>query len=210
MGESALASLHGIRAYFNNCSDLVQGLAPRLKRIQKSQSFSREKHIAQQAPWETRELGLLGALETVGRAVEGATRRVDIIAQNGNAEAIAQQPTSLEDIEESTRIWRLPAMLAESSRYQRDPNPNVFVEGWLYKKSSSRMTLQTWSRRWFMMDKDGIYYFHLTSPKGTSSNGGLNNGYLHVSRKMVSNALGRCREGGKRKWSMLSYRFGLS
>jgi Arf-GAP/coiled-coil/ANK repeat/PH domain-containing protein len=180
LGENALASLHGIRAYFNNCSDLVQGLAPRLKRIQNNQSASREKHNSQQAPWEAREDGLVLGLEAVGEAVDKAFANADEIAQ-GNQDAIAAQPILLEEIEEQTEIWNLPYMLAECSRYQRDPSPGVLVEGWLYKKSSSRMSLQQWSRRWFMMDKDGIYYFHSTA-EIKKANGG--NGYLHTLERV--------------------------
>jgi len=158
----------------------VQGLAPRLKRIQNNQSVSREKHDMQQAPWETREEGLVGGLEIVGEAVNHASAIVEAITL-GNANLVSSQPTSLEEIEEQCEIWNLPTMLAECSRYQRDPSPGVFVEGWLYKKSSSRMALQQWSRRWFMTDKDGIYYFHPTA-EIKKANGA--NGYLHTLERV--------------------------
>lgn len=178
-----MASLHGIRAYFNNCSDLVQGLAPRLKRIQNTQSVSRDRHDSQQAPWEAREEGLVSGLETVAKAVNDATTTVEAITIQGDQDVVAAQPTSLPVIEECSEIWNLPHMLAECSRYQRDASPGVFVEGWLYKKSSSRMALQQWSRRWFMMDKDGIYYFHSTA-EIKKANGGKNNGYLHTLERV--------------------------
>ena len=158
----------------------MQGLAPRLKRIQNNQATSRENHDAQQAPWEAREEGLVAGLETVGQAVNDAAETLEAIAQ-GHQDVVASQPTSLELIEERSEMWNLPTMLAECSRYQRDPAPGVLVEGWLYKKSSSRMTLQQWSRRWFMMDKDGIYYFHSTS-EIKKANGA--NGYLHTLERV--------------------------
>ncbi|EED95453.1 ArfGAP, partial [Thalassiosira pseudonana CCMP1335] len=34
----------------------------------------------------------------------------------------------------------------------------VIVEGWLYKKSSNRLSLNAWTRRWFILDKNGVYY----------------------------------------------------
>ncbi len=74
------------------------------------------------------------------------------------ASMIADQPTSLEAIEDETKIWHLPRLLTKHSLYIRDPKPNVEVEGWLYKKASTRMAINTWSKRWFVLDKAGIYY----------------------------------------------------
>ena len=180
-----MASLHGIRAYFNNCSDLVQGLAPRLNRIQTTQANLRATHAASQAPWDQREQSLERALEQVGEAVREASQKVESLAQgdadNNNDNNTITQSISLDDIEQETQIWQLPAMLAESSWYQRDPLPGVLVEGWLYKKSSSRMSLQQWSRRWFMITKEGIYYFHSSAEiKKANTNGG----YLHTLERV--------------------------
>jgi Arf-GAP/coiled-coil/ANK repeat/PH domain-containing protein len=177
LGESALASLHGIRAYFNNCSDLVQGLAPRLNRIQTTQSTLRETHVADQAPWEEREQSLEKAMDQVGRAVDEASQKCEAMAQG---DVDVNQAISLDEIEQGAQIWQLPRMLAESSWYQRDPAPGVLVEGWLYKKSSSRMSLTQWSRRWFMMTKDGIYYFHSSAEIKKANNGG----YLHTLERV--------------------------
>jgi len=74
------------------------------------------------------------------------------------ASMIADQPTSLEDIEEETKIWELPRLLTDHALYMRDPKPGIEVEGWLYKKAHSRMAMNTWSKRWFVLDKSGIYY----------------------------------------------------
>jgi hypothetical protein len=74
------------------------------------------------------------------------------------ASMIADQPTSLEDIEEETKIWELPKLLTDHALYMRDPKPGIEVEGWLYKKAHSRMAMNTWSKRWFVLDKTGIYY----------------------------------------------------
>jgi len=170
LGESALASLHGIRAYFHHCSDLIQGLTPRMQRIQQTQNESRQKHTASQLPWEAREQGLVGAMDSVGQAVAHASSLADLISSG----ELNSRPVSLNELEQETQIWELPGMLARSSRYQREPAPGVVVEGWLYKKSASRMTLQQWSRRWFMMDKDGVYYFR-SSAETKKANGGYLN-----------------------------------
>eukprot|EP00546_Thalassionema_frauenfeldii_P008526 CAMPEP_0178924946 /NCGR_PEP_ID=MMETSP0786-20121207/17616_1 /TAXON_ID=186022 /ORGANISM="Thalassionema frauenfeldii, Strain CCMP 1798" /LENGTH=779 /DNA_ID=CAMNT_0020599727 /DNA_START=304 /DNA_END=2640 /DNA_ORIENTATION=+ len=160
LGESALASLHGIRAYFHHCSDLVEGLTPRLTRIQATQSKSREKHAQARRPWKAREEGLVGALDQVGQAVAHASSLANLMA-SGDLGAPAM--LSLKELEKETEIWHLPKLLAKASRYQREPAPGVLVEGWLYKKSSARMALQQWNKRWFMMDKDGIYYFRTSA-----------------------------------------------
>jgi len=93
------------------------------------------------------------------------------------ANMIADQPTSLEDIEEETKIWELPRLLTEHALYMRDPKPGIEVEGWLYKKAHSRMAMSTWSKRWFVLDKTGIYYLKGGSlsenGKSGSSNGSL-------------------------------------
>ena len=151
-----------------------------MNRIQTTQTSLRETHAANQAPWEQREQSLEKAMDQVGEAVREASHKVETLAQGGDVDMITQS-VSLDEIEQETQIWQLPAMLAESSWYQRDPLPGVLVEGWLYKKSSSRMSLQQWSRRWFMMTKDGIYYFHSSAEiKKAATNGG----YLHTLERV--------------------------
>jgi len=162
LGESALASLNGIRAYFHHCSDLVQGLSPRLATMQTQQASSRAEYDAQQIPWESRQKGLTEAIGEVDVATANAGIIADAI-KNGQGTGLGQsmiedQPTSLEEIEKIVRLWDLPRLLAESTLYRRDSTPGVLVEGWLYKKSSSRMSINTWNKRWFILDKGGVYY----------------------------------------------------
>ncbi|KAI2500952.1 Arf-like protein [Fragilaria crotonensis] len=177
LGESALASLHGIRAYFLHCSDLVGGLTPRMTRIQEMQTESRAKHMASIGPWKAREMGLMKALDHVGQSVAHASSLAEMMASGDLV--VTAEPVSLSKIEEETQIWDLPSLLAESSRYQREPAPGVLVEGWLYKKSSSRMALQQWNKRWFMMDKDGIYYF-----RSSVETKKMPGGYLHTLERV--------------------------
>jgi Arf-GAP/coiled-coil/ANK repeat/PH domain-containing protein len=74
------------------------------------------------------------------------------------ASMIADQPTTLEAIEEETKIWNINRLLTKHSLYIRDQKATIEVEGWLYKKASSRMAMNTWSKRWFVLDNTGIYY----------------------------------------------------
>ena len=195
LGESALASLHGIRAYFHHCSDLVQGLSPRLTRIQTAQKTSREKHNEQQLPWDARENGLVRAMDSVSQAVAHSSQLAEMIAAG---EVKPHEGQSLEVLEEETQIWDVPRWLADASRYQREPAPGVLVEGWLYKKSSTRMSLQPWNKRWFMMDRDGIYYFRSNAETKKSS------GYLHTLERVKICDIVLCTV---REISTESYRF---
>lgn len=162
LGESALASLNGIKAYFHHCSDLIQGLTPRLHKLQQQQTISRENHYSQQMPWKTREKSLCEAIDEVEIASKNAGVIADAISRGQatglGASMIADQPTSLEAIEEEVKLWELTDHLAQSSLYLREPECGVEVEGWLYKKSSSRITINAWKKRWFVLDKTGVYY----------------------------------------------------
>jgi len=162
LGESVLASLNGIKGYFHQCSDLTQGLQPRLHSIQKQQAEARGKYESQQAPLESREKGLLQAINEIKISAANAGVIADAISRGQTtglgASMIADQPTSLEDIEEETQIWELPRLLTDHALYMRDPKAGIEVEGWMYKKASSRMAMSVWSKRWFVLDKSGIYY----------------------------------------------------
>uniref|UniRef100_A0A7S4HYM5 Arf-GAP domain-containing protein n=1 Tax=Odontella aurita TaxID=265563 RepID=A0A7S4HYM5_9STRA len=162
LGESALASLHGLRAYFHHCSDLTGGLSPRLTKIQQSQDTSRERYDSQKKAWESRERGLTNAISEVGIAAANAGVISEAISRGQGTglgqSMIADQPKSLEAIEDEVRLWELPRHLAESSLYTRDPSLGIIVEGWLYKKASSRITMNAWNKRWFVLDKKGIYF----------------------------------------------------
>lgn len=138
---------------------------------------SREKHTAQQLPWDAREKGLRCALDVVGDAVAHANYLAEGIA-SGEVPTPTTNSSTLTELEAETQLWDLPALLAESSRYQREPAPGVMVEGWLFKKSSTRMSLQQWNKRWFMMDKDGIYYFRSSAEIKKA------NGYLHTLERV--------------------------
>lgn len=130
---------------------------------------------------ESREKGLLQAINEVKISAANAGVIAEAISRGQTtglgASMIADQPTSLEAIEEETKIWDIARLLTKHSLYIRDPKPNVEVEGWLYKKASTRMAMNTWSKRWFVLDRTGIYYLKGGSlsenGKFGSSNGSL-------------------------------------
>ena len=159
IGENVLASLHGVRAYYHHCSDLVTGLLPTLTRFQVDQSSARDIFEKRLGPsWKAREADIEGTIDGLKEVTKSSAIIVDAIS-HGDKDIIERQATGLEQIEDQVQIWQLPNLLADSTRLQRDPTPGIFVEGWLYKKSDKMISLSPWRKRWFMMDSVGIYYF---------------------------------------------------
>lgn len=159
LGESTTASVHGMRAYYQQCSAIVSGVIPKINQIQETQNALRIKHANLIVPtWKEREVVLSSTKEIIQEEMLEASQVVDAIAE-GNTDLIELQLLRMEEIEDQTKIWAVPDMLAESSRYQRDSMIGVLLEGWLYKKSSAMISLQPWAKRWFVMDKDAIYFF---------------------------------------------------
>jgi hypothetical protein len=159
IGENALAALHGVRAYFHHCSDLVSGLVPTMNRFQVEQTASREMLEKRLSPsWRARETDIEATIDGLKQVTKSSAIIVEAISR-GDKSYIERQATGLEEIEKQVEIWELPNLLAESTRLQRDPTPGIFVEGWLYKKSDKRISMQPWIKRWFMLDEKGIYFF---------------------------------------------------
>jgi len=187
LGESGIASLNGIRAYFHHCSDLTQSLIPRLTRAQEEQNVSREKHESQQKPWEKCEASLENAIALVQASVLNASQMVEAIKNGAVSDvvqsSIAKQALSLEDLEKEVEFWDLPQFLAECSLYYREPKRGVIVEGWLYKKTTTRIS-SSWAKRWFILDKTGVYYMRQAEDASAGSTGGNGRtGYVQSSKR---------------------------
>lgn len=162
LGESALASLNGLRVYFSHCAHMIDNITPKLTRLQENRSQAREKHDAQQVPWDTKQKSLMAAIGEVGSAAAKAGMIAEAI-RKGQVEDLDESvltghQSTLEEIESDVRFWELPRQLNLGSLYQRRPIAGIIVEGWLYKKSSNRLSLNQWSRRWFILDQKGVYY----------------------------------------------------
>lgn len=141
---------------------MIDTITPQLVQLQEKQAQSRGKHDAQQAPWESKQKSLTTSIGEVSASTANAGAIADAISR-GQIEdldetIISSQPLSLDEIEKMVRFWELPQQLNIGSLYQRKPTAGVIVEGWLYKKSSNRLSLNVWSRRWFILDKRGVYY----------------------------------------------------
>jgi hypothetical protein len=163
--------MHGMRACFHHCADLLTGVLPRLQRIQEAQTELRERHKVTNVPaWQARERDFMNTINVIQQESINANRMVEAV-QEGYTEIIEQQTLKLETIEEKAKIWQLPTLLANCTRFERESLPGVILEGWLYKKSSAMISLQPWSRRWFIMDKDAIYYYRSDAEMKRSNNG---------------------------------------
>jgi Arf-GAP/coiled-coil/ANK repeat/PH domain-containing protein len=180
LGESTLASLNGLRAYFHNCSDMIDHITPKLIRLQEKQAQAREKHDAQHAPWENKQKSLTAAIGEVGAAAANAGAIADAIhkgqVEDLDEHTLSGHPLTLEEIESSVRFWELPCQLNIGSLYQRKPTNGVIVESWLYKKSSNRLSLNQWTKRWFLLDNKGVYY--LKGPEDSKKGGDNSNDYM--------------------------------
>lgn len=184
LGETVMATFHGMNAYYQQCGDLVSGFLPKINRIQTEQLKLRDAHRKQIVPtWRRRENALAESARLMREGLAEAARLAsDVAASDASDPTLVEQHlVTVEDVEDKVDLWNVPRILADSSRYQREPTPGVVIEGWLYKKSSAMISLQPWSRKWFIMDSDAIYYLHLDGSEARRSAG---NGSLPPSDRV--------------------------
>lgn len=160
LGESTVSSAHYFSTYHKTCQEVVERANTRMSRIREQQNQLREHHANEVVPtWHTREVGLMNTLNDMHRESQEAAAIADAIA-DGDPKLIDQQLLKTEDLEDRSDMWKLHEMLAKTSGYQRETISGVVLEGWLYKKNTGMIsTLQAWTRRWFMMDKNCLFYF---------------------------------------------------
>jgi len=141
---------------------MMDTITPQLGTLQEKQAQSRKNHDVKQAPWESKEKSLTDAIEEVSASTTNAGTIAEAIGRGQLEELdesiVTSHPLSLDEIENMVRFWELPDQLNIGSLYQRQATNDVIVEGWLYKKSSNRLSLNIWSRRWFILDQRGVYY----------------------------------------------------
>ncbi|KAG7364906.1 putative GTPase activating protein [Nitzschia inconspicua] len=173
IGEHLLATLHGVRAHYHHCADLVSGIVPTMNRFQVEQTAARETLEKKLNPsWRARETDIEGTIDGLRQVTKSSAIIVEAISR-GDKSYIDRQVKGLEEIEKQVQIWDLPNVLADSTRLQRDPTPGIRVEGWLYKKSEKRLSIQQWTKRWFMLDSRGIYFFRSSDEVKRGNDAGL-------------------------------------
>lgn len=161
MGESLMATVVDLQTFHNAGNKTIQDILPKLQELHSQQESLRQEHSTTIVPtWQRRQVALQDTLTNI-HDQSVATAKVLSASAEGQSSIPSSQATEIEAIEDKVKIWQLPDALAFSARYQRDSPPGVLMEGWLYKKSNSMISvLQPWSRRWFVMDKDTIYYYN--------------------------------------------------
>ena len=159
LGEHAMLSVHTLNDYHRKCMRAVESALPKMNKIQSHQEVLRQEHATKIVPqWQEREVATVETVNSIQRKAVEAGRAVDAIITNPTGAPVDRILTTTE-IEEQTQLWNLPQVLAASAQYQRDSMPGVLMEGWLYKKSSAMISLNPWTRRWFVMDHNSIYYY---------------------------------------------------
>ena len=161
----------------------LQALGPRMMKIQAKENEMKTNHEKRIMPvWNERENDLIKTIDKMHEGLADASF-VSAAVASGDPALIDQQALALGKIEEQTDIWDLPDVLAKSSKYRRESPSGILVEGWLYKKSAARMSLQPWQRRWFMMNKDAIYYYR-TSAEIRKNASGNDKDCMHTSQRV--------------------------
>jgi len=171
LGDALKASVFGLQNYHTSCSSTLQRVSPELQKIHEQQKLLREEHSNAIVPtWHERQVALQESVKVIRKKAENAISEVESIAEESkHAEGIQ---FDISEQEEQTQIWNVSTVLAASARYQRDSMPGVLMEGWLYKKSVAMISLQPWARRWFVMDKDAIYYYRPSTGESRRSSHG--------------------------------------
>lgn len=140
----------------------MQSLHPRLVDIQKKQTNARAAYESQKETIENRGIGLLNVVSEIKISAANAGIMADAISRGqttGMSDGmIADQPTTLDAIEEETNLWALPQILSNHAIHLREKDPYIEMEGWLYKKAQNRIALNAWSRHWFVLKKSGLYF----------------------------------------------------
>ena len=174
LGENAITSAQAVSNYHRVCTCVVDSANTRMAEIQQVQNKLKDHHGTEIVPkWHAREVSLVNVLNEIYRNTKEATAVAESIAE-GDPKLIDLQLQTLkpDDLEEKTKFWITPDILAKSAGYQRESMPEILLEGWLYKKSTSMIALQPWQRRWFMMDTNALYYLR-TEDRQSGRNGAV-------------------------------------
>ena len=157
LSEGAVSSAHGMLAYFHSSLDRMQGSISMMARIEERQREARLAHQKIEMPVWLERMNLIVKVLSSYQSSAAEASQVAYAVSAGDPVLIDKQPTAVDQIEGVVEIWEVPAVLAKSSRYRRETPVGVLHEGWLYQKNSSMLSMSSWTRRWFMLRKDGIY-----------------------------------------------------
>jgi Arf-GAP/coiled-coil/ANK repeat/PH domain-containing protein len=166
-----------MKSHFMYCHDFMQGLHGRIEDLLFKQMTSKNLFERHQAPWDEREKSLKESISEVDKDATNAAVLLEALSRGTGVspEEISKldPPPSHEVIEQDLKLWTVSNYFEEKSSSQRETTPGVVFEGWLYKKASSRIALNTWSRRWFILDNKAIYYLNEVTSNEHPKRGGM-------------------------------------
>lgn len=158
LSQGAVNSALGMKTYFHSCMETLGNSLSVMSDIESRQKEKREAHQKIEMPiWLERLNLIVRVVSSFQHSAMDAAEDADKVERGDPMLIDKQIGKDLNMIESEVGIWDVPAILAKSSRYRREAPSGVLHEGWLYHKTVSRLGISQWTRRWFMLKKDGIY-----------------------------------------------------
>lgn len=188
--ECGLASLNGIKTYFYHCSDFIQGFGSRLQKLQYEKKKSYEKYELKQDAWDLYEKNLKDAVVGFGTQFVNSGISLDDPPHFcketclDKISMMSNPPFSSIGIKKEAKLWE------EFSEFWRETSlltlrlnkKHIQLEGWLYKKASNRLAVNSWQKLWFILDKTSFYYLKGDSFSEGANNKSCNNSYLDLMK----------------------------
>ena len=157
LSEGVVSSAQGMQGFFHSCQDRLAGPLSMMTRIEERQREARIAHQKIEMPVWLERMNLIVKVLSNFQSSAAEASQVAYAVAAGDPVLIDKQTTDVGGLENEVEFWQVPSILARSSRYRREAPVGVLHEGWLYQKVSSMLSLASWTRRWFMLKKDGIY-----------------------------------------------------
>ena len=145
LSEGAVASAGAMQNFFRSSLDRMEGSILQMSRIEERQREARQAHQKIEMPvWLERMNLIVKVLSTFqGSAAEAS--QVVYAVEAGDPIFIDKQITDIARLEQATKLWEVPSILAKSSRYRREAPAGVIHEGWLYQKVSKMLSMNAWN-----------------------------------------------------------------
>ncbi|CAM9748467.1 unnamed protein product, partial [Ascophyllum nodosum] len=180
VADCVLSSVNVIGSYFRESTSLVETYAPYKRALEDQTERIRGALAAADAPWKAQKAKLDAAIALSKETLE-VTRKAAGLGSSGHsgggggggsARPVSASRVSLKGLEggKLTAALLHAAATAEARHlcfdhmrkveevYARRPTPGCVKEGYLFKKSSSKMLQKHWNRRWFVLDGSKLYY----------------------------------------------------
>jgi len=156
LSAGVVASAGAMQNCFKLSLDKMEQPISMMTKIEDRQREARQAHQKIEMPVWLERMNLIVRVLSAYQGSAAEASQVAYAVAAGDPMLIDKQTTDINMIEKEAGLWEVPFALARSSRYRRELPSGVIHEGWLYQKNSSMMG-PSWSRRWFVLRRDGIY-----------------------------------------------------